>query len=153
MKKLAIKGKPIKMEVWDTGGQERFKTIAKTYYDRAMAVLLIYDCTNERSFVDINNWLRQIENHAHPNILKVLVASKCDMENERAISKEMGEELAKKLDIAYFETSAKNNMNVEKLFTYVAEEILGNDAITRDVVNTLMLKEKKPKKEANDGCC
>eukprot|EP00826_Nyctotherus_ovalis_P018481 TRINITY_DN15538_c0_g1_i5.p2 TRINITY_DN15538_c0_g1~~TRINITY_DN15538_c0_g1_i5.p2 ORF type:complete len:142 (-),score=54.42 TRINITY_DN15538_c0_g1_i5:162-587(-) len=141
------------MEVWDTGGQERFKTIAKTYYDRAMAVLLIYDCTNERSFVDINNWLRQIDNHAHPDILKVLVASKCDMEEERVITKEMGDDLAKKLDIAYFETSAKYNMNVDKLFEHIAQEILGKDAIVRDLGNSMTLKEKKLAKRKSDNCC
>ena len=67
--------------MWDTAGQERFRTITQTYYKGAMGIVLVYDCTEEATFNNISNWLKQIETHASEGVAKVLVANKTDLEN------------------------------------------------------------------------
>ena len=141
------------MEIWDTGGQERFKTIAKSYYDRAMAVLLIYDCTNERSFVDVQNWLRHIENHAQPSIVKVLVAAKADLTSEKVIDTERGKALANELSLTFFETSAKTDLNINKVFEHVAEQVIGKDIMYAELSNSFSVKPKKANEKKEGGCC
>ena len=71
--------------MWDTAGQERFRTITQTYYKGAMGIVLVYDCTEEPTFNNISNWLKQIETHASEGVAKVLVANKTDLEN-RAVT-------------------------------------------------------------------
>ena len=122
MKKDTIRGFPVKLQLWDTGGQERFRTITKSYYERAMGVILVYDCSDERSFIEIRNWIKQIEAHAHSNIVKILVAAKCDIADKKVESAE-GEALAKEFGIEFFETSAKLDANVTDTFQYIAGEI------------------------------
>ena len=78
IKTVPIGEKVVKMQVWDTAGQERFRTITQTYYKGAMGILLVYDSTEETTFNNIENWLRQIEEHAVPSVKKVLIANKVD---------------------------------------------------------------------------
>ena len=80
----------MKLQVWDTAGQERFRTITQTYYKGAMGIILVYDCTEESTFNNIQNWLKQIETHASSGVAKVLVANKTDLPN-RVISTERGQ--------------------------------------------------------------
>ena len=77
--------------MWDTAGQERFRTITQTYYKGAMGILLVYDVTEENTFNNIQNWLNQIDQHALPNVRKVLIANKTDMpESEKKIDSQRG---------------------------------------------------------------
>ena len=113
----------VKLQVWDTAGQERFRTITQTYYKGAMGIVLVYDCTEEATFNNISNWLKQIETHASEGVAKVLVANKTDLEN-RIVSQEQGEELAEKHGLHYFETSAKSGLNINELFYHIARQIV-----------------------------
>jgi len=85
-----------------------------------MGIILAYDCTEENSFNNISNWLKQIEAHASPDVVKVLVANKTDLPN-RTVSKERGEELANSHSLDFFETSAKNGQNINELFMHIAK--------------------------------
>ncbi|KAL4285102.1 hypothetical protein GQ457_16G025430 [Hibiscus cannabinus] len=77
---VELDGKRIKLQIWDTAGQERFRTITTAYYRGAMGILLVYDVTDESSFNNIRNWIRNIEQHASDNVNKILVGNKADME-------------------------------------------------------------------------
>ena len=79
--------------MWDTAGQERFRTITQTYYKGAMGIILVYDVTQELTFNNITNWLKQIDSHASEDVARVLVANKIDLPN-RVVSKEQGEQLS-----------------------------------------------------------
>jgi Ras-related protein Rab-8A len=85
IKTVSIDNKNVKLQIWDTAGQERFRTITQTYYKGAMGIVLAYDCTSEESFNNVRNWVRQIELHANPNVEKILIGNKSDLENKKVI--------------------------------------------------------------------
>ena len=85
---MQIDGKNVKLQIWDTAGQERFRTITQTYYKGAMGIILAYDCTQEESFQNVKNWVRQIELHASQNVEKVLIGNKADWVEKKVISTE-----------------------------------------------------------------
>merc|ERR1711881_209752 len=76
IKTIELDGKRIKLQIWDTAGQERFRTITTAYYRWAMGILLVYDITDEQSFANIRNWMRQIQQHASDSVNKVLLGNK-----------------------------------------------------------------------------
>ncbi|KAJ6315781.1 hypothetical protein OIU78_019118 [Salix suchowensis] len=80
---IELDGKRIKLQIWDTAGQERFRTITTAYYRGAMGILLVYDVTDESSFNNIRNWIRNIEQHASDNVNKILVGNKADMDESK----------------------------------------------------------------------
>jgi len=123
IKTLEIDGKRIKLQIWDTAGQERFRTITTAYYRGAMGILLVYDVTDENSFENIRNWIRNIEQHAAENVNKLLIGNKSDMESEKAVETKRGEDLANEYGITFFECSAKTNVNVTEAFTHIAVQI------------------------------
>ena len=115
-------GKKIKLQIWDTAGQERFRTIGKGYYKGAHGIILIYDVTSQKSFDSIKTWLNEIKSEASNKVCVFLVANKIDIE-ERLISREDGEEIAKNNNLDFYESSAKDNINVSEVFQDLAEKI------------------------------
>ena len=83
---IELDGKKIKLQIWDTAGQERFRTITTAYYRGAMGIMLVYDITNEKSFDNIKNWIRNIEEHASADVEKMILGNKCDMNDRRQVS-------------------------------------------------------------------
>ena len=114
IKIINLENKLIKLQIWDTAGQERFRTITKTYYKGAHGIILTYDVTDQDSFKNIRNWIKQIEANAQGNVKRVLVGNKCD-KPDRVVTEEEGKKLADDYSMSFFETSAKTNKNVTKL--------------------------------------
>ncbi|CAI0443079.1 unnamed protein product [Linum tenue] len=108
---IELDGKRIKLQIWDTAGQERFRTITTAYYRGAMGILLVYDVTDESSFNNIKNWIRNIEQHASDNVNKILVGNKADMdESKRAVPTSKGQALADEYGMKFFETVSNRNL-------------------------------------------
>ncbi|XP_032681878.1 ras-related protein Rab-10 [Odontomachus brunneus] len=124
IKTVELRGKKIKLQIWDTAGQERFHTITTSYYRGAMGIMLIYDITNEKTFENIVNWLRKIDEHANEDVEKMILGNKSDMEDKRVVSTEKGEAIAREHGIRFMETSAKMNINIDRAFSELAEAIL-----------------------------
>lgn len=120
---IELDGKRIKLQIWDTAGQERFRTITTAYYRGAMGIILVYDITNEKSFDNIRNWIRNIEEHASSDVERMIIGNKCDMNDRRKVSKERGAELALEYNVKFLETSAKASINVEEAFIALARDI------------------------------
>lgn len=138
---IELDGKKIKLQIWweivivssqvvliysicrDTAGQERFRTITTAYYRGAMGIMLVYDITNEKSFENIKNWIRNIEENASADVEKMLLGNKCELEEKRQVSKERGEQLAVEYGIKFIETSAKASIRVEEAFYTLARDI------------------------------
>ena len=87
IKTIELHGKKIKLQIWDTAGQERFISITTSYYRGAMGIMLVYDVTNSKSFDNIAKWLRNIQEHSNPDVEKMILGNKCDMEDKRVVSK------------------------------------------------------------------
>ena len=116
VKSLEIENKSIKLQIWDTAGQERFRNVISSYFKGAHGILLIFDITSRDSFKELENWLVEVEKNASTQILKILIGNKCDLEEEREISKDEGEAFAMRNGMQYIETSAKINTNVNEAF-------------------------------------
>ncbi|KAJ5619084.1 hypothetical protein N7510_003068 [Penicillium lagena] len=123
IRNIELDGKRVALQIFDTAGQERFRTITTAYYRHAMGILLVYDVTDERSFYNIRTWLSNVEQHASESAHKILIGNKCDWGEKRAISTEQGQQLADELGISFLEVSAKNNINIEKAFYSLASDI------------------------------
>lgn len=78
-KLIQVNDKDIKLQVWDTAGQESFRSITRAYYKGSIAALLIFDITNEKSFEDISNWYYELKSHSHQKLNIVLVGNKKDL--------------------------------------------------------------------------
>nr|CAD7572279.1 unnamed protein product [Timema californicum] len=113
----------LRFESRDTAGQERFRTITTAYYRGAMGIMLVYDITNEKSFENIKNWIRNIEENASADVEKMLLGNKCELTEKRQVTKERGEQLAIEYGIKFMETSAKASINVEDAFFTLARDI------------------------------
>ncbi|XP_037623674.1 ras-related protein Rab-8B-like [Sebastes umbrosus] len=123
---IELDGKRVKLQIWDTAGQERFRTITTAYYRGAMGIMLVYDISNEKSFENIKNWIRNIEEHASSDVEKMVLGNKCDMTDRRQVSKDRGEKLAIDYGVKFLETSAKSGINVEEAFYNMGRDILHN---------------------------
>ncbi|CAO3690064.1 hypothetical protein G6F70_003411 [Rhizopus microsporus] len=118
-------GKQIKLQIWDTAGQESFRSITQSYYRGAAGALIVYDISRRETFEHVSSWLADVRKHANPHTTIVLVGNKCDLENRaRQVTREEGERFAKDNGIPLFiETSAKSAENVEEVFAKTAEDV------------------------------
>mmetsp|Transcript_47710 Transcript_47710/g.55176 ORF Transcript_47710/g.55176 Transcript_47710/m.55176 type:complete len:212 (-) Transcript_47710:180-815(-) len=163
-KKIKVDGSEIKLQIWDTAGQEKYRSITQNFYKNAMGVIIVFDLTDEGTFDNVRNWIRQIKNHAGENVCRLLVGNKCDIE-ENKIPKEKIAEFVKEVDIEYFETSAKSNININEAFYSIAKDIKskylkGADELPpieengmRKTLGRDDKKKNEPTKDKSKGCC
>ncbi|CAF0939856.1 unnamed protein product [Rotaria sordida] len=115
----------IHLQLWDTAGQERFRSLTSAFFREAVGFLLVFDLTNETSFINVRNWISEIQTHAYSeNVDIVLVGNKCDLENERIISKNRAQDFAKEYNINYIETSALKNINVVEAIKLLLDSVM-----------------------------
>ena len=114
--------KTVKIQLWDTAGKKIYNSIIKATFKKSNAVILVYDVTNESSFIAIKDWIEIIKNNEN-NAIIALVAQKCDLQ-DRVISEEKGKELANELGVEFFEVSAKTGDNIEELFNHLVQQCI-----------------------------
>ena len=122
-KKVTVNDVNIKLQIWDTAGQERYRAITSAYYKGSKGCFIVYDITSTQTFEDVEKWYEEINKSGDKGISIVLVGNKCDLEQERKVTVEMGEEKARNLNCPFFETSALNNTQIEKIFQVISEDI------------------------------
>ena len=151
--RVAVGDSIVKLQLWDTAGQDRFRTITSTYYRGAHGVIVVYDLTCLKSFHNVDSWLQELDAH-NSELYKIIVGNKSDMPDQRVVSTEDGQQLAERLGTRLFETSAKNNANVEEMFRYMAEQLLEKKLETKvspAIEVRLPTDDKKSKKHKK--CC
>lgn len=107
----------VKLQIWDTAGQESFKSITRNYYRSAAVGIIVYDVTSRLSFEKIEEWLNECKSNGNKELSLVLVGNKTDLESEREVSFNEGKEFAKNNDMIFFESSAKTADNVNEIFS------------------------------------
>jgi len=125
-KTISINGKSVKIQIWDTAGQEAFQAITRTYYKGAIGALLVYDITRKETFIHVTKWLEEVRNNSSKTITVILIGNKKDLEDKRQVSYEEGEAFAKENGLMFLETSAKTAYNVVESFNLSAQCILNN---------------------------
>lgn len=126
-KLVTIEEKTIKLEIFDTAGQERFHAITTNYYKGVMGIILVYDISDQISFDDVNKWMAQIKENVGEDVVIFLVGNKID--KERIVDTNDGRSLAEKYKVYFVETSAKQANNIDEIFLDLVKDILQNEAI------------------------
>lgn len=127
MHQMNYMGKNIRFQIWDTAGQERFQSVATAFYRGANGVMLCFDLTHRPSFAHLEQWMERVRLQALPGIPCLLIGCKSDQAREtRQVQFEEGQEWAKKHNMSYIETSAKEKENVQQAFEQIAKAIFDN---------------------------
>ena len=109
--------------IWDTAGEERFKSFATNIFGSANGILLLYNVTSQVSFENLNSCLTEIKKYANKDICMILVGTNCNLEDERKITYKEGEDFAINNGMKFIEVSAKDNINVNEAFEILVEDI------------------------------
>ena len=143
---IKIDGKNIKLHLWDTAGQEKYKSMTKSLFLKAQGIIALFDVTNESSFINLKNWLALIEEECNPDMPIIIVGNKIDLVNKRVIEKEKAMDYANQKKIEYLETSSKTGENIIKAITLLSEQILENSESIDDVsfrLDSISLQKRK----------
>ncbi|PQQ05255.1 ras-related protein RABA6a [Prunus yedoensis var. nudiflora] len=120
---IKVGDKLIKAQIWDTAGQERFRAITSSYYRGALGAILVYDITRKISFENVSKWLRELREYGNSDMVIVLAGNKLDLSHSREVSEEEGKIFAETEGLCFMETSALENVNVERVFLDMISKI------------------------------
>ena len=161
-KQFTVEGHQVKAQIWDTAGQERYKAITSAYYKGAKGAFVVYDITRKQSFDSVDRWINDIKAAADKNLTIIIIGNKCDLEDQRQVTKEQGEEKSKNMEVAFMETSALSGENLEKAFEKMINEVFKkcHEEMTADVdieavgpSKDISLDKTKPKDGGKKKCC
>jgi len=130
---IELNGERVKLQIWDTAGQERFRTITSTYYRGTHGVIVVYDVASGDSFANVKRWLHEINQNCD-EVSRILVGNKCDDPDRRVVLKEDATRFANQMGIQLFETSAKENINVEEMFRAITHLVLSSKKAQRETL-------------------
>jgi Ras-related protein Rab-1A len=154
IKSFVVNDKKVKLQIWDSCGQERFNALTRSYYRNTDAFIICYDISSRKSFEDAKYWIKELEKYVFDRpVIKILVGTKADLEDSRNVKYDDGKKYADSLGIEFIETSSKNNSNIKELFYNLSLKLL--DKISDGNISTIRRKplflqnEHKPKKY----CC
>lgn len=150
VKNINIENQDYKLQIWDTAGQEQFRSITKSFYRNSHGVLVVFDLSDRESFESVPTWINSVLQSCESPINIILVGNKCDLDH--AVSKKEAEDLASSFNIKYIETSAKNNLNVDEAFSCLAKDVIKNQTpkVTQEdiIIQPIEIDEKK-----KNNCC
>ena len=142
-------GKVINIQIWDTAGQDRFRSITKNYFRGAHGIILIYDITQRNTFENVIKWIEQIREEASDKVPIILVGNKIDEVDKRAVNTEEGEKMAQDFGIPFFECSAKSGENIDATFKELVKKAVEAYNTVEEAGKKLNSKISKKKKK----CC
>lgn len=149
-KKLKLKnGQEVKLRIYDTAGQERFKSVAVSFIKKAEGVILIYDIGNKATFESLEEWIKNIKESGKENLPIILVGNKCDLPPEkRKVELIEGKDKAEEFNLPFFETSCKEGINIKEVFEKIVEDITGKNNLSSGGEFKILNKSKSKRK-----CC
>ena len=145
-------GQKVQIEVYDTAGQERYRTLTTKYFRDAVGVFIVFDVTNTDTFhKSLNRWVAHVERYGPAQICRVLIGNKMDLKGERVIESDDANEYARMQQMKYIETSAKEGTNVASAFGTLAKTVL--DSIDLDSIPTVDALDLNGGGSGGGGCC
>ena len=164
-KEYQYKDKILQLDLWDTAGQEKYRSLGKHFYKDSFIVILVYDITIRETFDNLKNiWLDDITNFGEEYKVLAIVGNKCDLYEQEAVSEEEARQFATEHDAIYMTVSAKNGTNINELFNaclnnYFEPNFQGNiNELKKKMEDSIVIKNKKKKKDKKKekekkGCC
>ena len=143
--KIDINNNKIRVQLWDTAGQEKYKAITKNLFLKVQGTLVVFDITNDNSFNNAKKWVNSIKEECGKTMQMILIGNKSDLEEKRIVSQEEASQYAEKEKIEYIETSSKTGENIQRAINSICQKILDNTELERDFSFTLeqtILKKK-----------
>ena len=123
---IVLKNKKVRIQIWDTAGQEKYKAITRNLFLKVMGTIIIYDITNKNTYNNLQNWINLIKEECGKHMRILIVGNKSDLDSQREVSKEDAINYAKHEKAQYIETSSKTGENVLKAVTILSEKIMEN---------------------------
>ncbi|KCV68580.1 Ras-like protein Rab-1A, variant 2 [Fonticula alba] len=155
---IELDGRTIKLQIWDTAGQDRFRTITSSYYRGAHGIIVVYDVTDQETFTNVRGWLQEIDRFASDSVNKLLVGNKADLVSKKVVDFAAAKEFADSVNIPLIETSAKTSTNVDEAFVNMAELIKRrtgppNVEATNSGAGKVNIKPEPIPAPRSGGCC
>ena len=148
---VRVQEKIIKLQIWDTCGQEVYRSLISSFFRSASLAIVVYSIDSEDSFNNIEKWLNDIKTQSNPDVKIFLIGNKADLEDKRRITKDQGEKLCSDHKLAFFmETSAKTGFNVQNVFIQVAKELYKQHEEIKDRVTRPGTMISLPAEENNN---
>ena len=162
-KNVMYEDRSIRIQLWDTAGQEAFRAITRSYYKNSACAIIVYDITNRKSFENLKSWLNECKEMCSKDILIVIIGNKTDLENKRTVTFDDGKIFADDNNLIFFETSALNGEGINDVFQFCVKEIvekLESGKMQWDNNSSGIKIGKFPSKDVeealeknNKGCC
>ncbi|KAJ6253578.1 ras-related protein rabd2a-like [Anaeramoeba flamelloides] len=153
IKTLELDDKLVKLQIWDTSGQERFRTITRSYYRGAKGIILVYDVTDRQSFDCIKDWMEETDRYCEKNCCSIVIGNKSDLESKREVPKEIGQLFAEQYGLKFIETSAKMNQNVNAMFRQISKQMKQSEIKNLDNNIKKVVKVEKDSQIQKSSCC
>lgn len=148
---INIDNQNVKLQIWDTAGQEKYQSVGKAYYRNAVGVVIVFALDNYESFECLDNWYSQVRKYCHPQAEVMVIGNKCDLTKEKCISDSEIQDFVSSRNIRYIESSAKQNKNIYEAFFQISQALLQN------IQNGNLVLEQKPEvknnNNENSNCC
>ena len=142
----------VKLQIWDSCGQERFRSLTRSYYRNSSAFIICYDITSLKSFENAKFWIGEIEKYVdNPDVIQILVGTKNDLDGFRQIKYEDGVNYANSIGIDFIETSSKNDLNVKELFYHLSSELNKTNKKLKD--ERIGIMEEVNNNTRRKSCC
>lgn len=122
-KMITVNSKPLKFQIWDTAGQEKYHSLAPMYYRGAAAAIIVYDITRANTFKTLKNWVEELQSKGPKDIAIAIAGNKADLEEQREVDKGMASAYADEIGAMYLETSAKDDTNVQDIFVKLSHRL------------------------------
>ena len=155
-KTMIVMDKIIKVQVWDTAGEERYRSITNAYYRGAEGILIVFDLTNEESFKSIENWIKEVTVFTGKDVIIICLGNKSDLKKE--ISKNTIDEFKKRTNLEIFNVSAKTGEGVEEAFKHIIELLIKKNTDSKEENNAINLtpntnNNNSPTNKKKESCC